>query len=266
MVIDLSPPGWGTIENHDGDKWHLLDRYGDIFNIQYFHVDGSDNPYEFVLSNNGTDPTDNSILNPISSFDRIATYKLLELLVDSPEVEEIRVDPSAIKSMSILTPDTALSSDKIIVRGTLNADEDGLDNDGDGSADESDEASLAADNDLVDNDGDGAIDEPGELNRRDMDAWMQIITKTVRVSLIASINNSDTASTANWVDVPEWEESISSGIGVTYVPDGTKVRIESSVKDNVEFKILFNENEIEVGSLASDDPANLNSEYACTYS
>jgi len=94
VVIDMSPPGWGTIENHEGDQWHYNNRDGHVASIQYFHANGSDDPFEFVLSNNGTSPLNNSVPNPApASFDRAAAHALIDLLLAQPEVVRISLDP-----------------------------------------------------------------------------------------------------------------------------------------------------------------------------
>ncbi len=147
VIRDMSAPGWEDI-TADGVNLYSSPREGDIMNILYFRKSGSDDPFDFVPSNSGTEPVYN--INAISTsdeiddsdFDKDATHELINLLLNQPEVTEIAVDPAA--AAGLVPADGTLDS-RIIIRG----ESDSLD--------------------------------PG--SRRDMDAWFQVKVKTIGINL-----------------------------------------------------------------------------------
>ena len=184
VIGNMSPPGWGIIHDQFGFPVHFDERLGDIASVHYVRNDGSNVPFDFVLSNNSGDPVDNSILGDTSLFDSEANYRLVRYLVGSPEITRIYLDPEANSLMSNLSDTEVLLSNKIVSQTTT----------------------VQVDNDGIDNDGDGVTDEPSEIGiRRDFDTWMKFLVTDVSVNMTGYVND---------VPVPQWEEHRPYGSGV----------------------------------------------------
>ena len=112
IVVDMSPPGWGIVTTDLNEPAYLSPREGNVFNIQYFRDDGSDDPFDFVLSNNGNNVLDNSTVET-DGFNAEATLELIKLLIDSPEVKVIRIDPAAKNKISALADSDSILDRKI---------------------------------------------------------------------------------------------------------------------------------------------------------
>ena len=85
--------------------------------FHYFSKDGSDDPFEFVLSNLAENPTNNSVLNDPSLFDAKATAKFVEMLLAEGEVRELFIDPGAIEAMKTEAGKDFTQEEKVFVRG-----------------------------------------------------------------------------------------------------------------------------------------------------
>ncbi len=223
VVVDMSAPGWKAVENDDATA-HFQHRTGQVFNLQYYKQSSADDPFEFVYSNNGTNPLDNSVLAPLSEFDFEATYELLKLLINSPEVTKIEIDPEVVSSTSMLVGvDLNLFSyGKLIVR----------------------EEDILPDNE--DNDGDGEIDEEDEVGiRRDMDSSMRISTRVVHVNLLAFDETGQ---------IPDWEEQRPYGLGVSMSTD-TQIKASTIglAPDEFILKLVYNDSQITIDEVISEN-------------
>ncbi len=221
VINDLSPPGWGLVTTKFNDIVHIESRIGRTMNINYFRVDGLDEPFDFVISNNAA-PLDNSVPGDIANFDAQSTYDLITLLVDTLEVTEIAIDPDAITAMTPLDVDIGvLTSPKLIVRAVA----------------------LPAENDGVDNDENGATDEPGETGiRRDMDTAMRVRTRDLHVNLVG------------WEDgvrLPEWEEERPGGAGL--LVDAAQLVVETVGVGDAEIviRLFFAASEVSIDGVAN---------------
>ncbi len=226
VITDLSPPGWGIQTDESGNVVHLDRRAGDIANIQYFRTDGTDNPYDFVLSND-SDPLNNSVLADLDEFDEVATCRLIKFLAECPEVTQIIIDPGAFNAMNASSNASILDTSKVVIRSLrVDLEDDGLDNNGDGEIDEIEEHGI----------------------RRDMDSWLQIQTVDVHVDLIAVVDDNP---------IPNWDEQRPYGAGVLKTNDTTTGLIFNSegISDDPEqfFHVLkFDSNLIDISGVTSE--------------
>jgi hypothetical protein len=93
VIGDLSAPDRGTLLGESGFlAAYAHPRLGDIVTIQYFNLSGTDEVFDFVLTN-ATGPLDNSGANS-TNFNRSLTHQLIDLLLAQPEVTEIALDPA----------------------------------------------------------------------------------------------------------------------------------------------------------------------------
>ena len=212
VVTDMSVPGEGLIQNQDGEYRHFNVRNGLQVNIHYFRKVAvatsptttvfvpTDMPLDFVLSNGPGTPLDNTILSDPNAFDWEPTLRLIQLFLNESAVEKVVIDPSV---RDIIYNQTSSSSNpvdlaidpRIEIHGFNDfslADNDGIDNNGDGAIDEPGELRdnrVEANNDGIDNDNDFVVDEADEvanLSRRDMDAYMMVVFRKARISVEGS--------------------------------------------------------------------------------
>lgn len=96
IVTDMSHPGEGLVQNHLGEYRHHSVRNGLQVNIQYPRSGTgghSNKPFDFVLSNGPTSPTDNSSEGNLSEFDWQATHELIKLFLNQSSVSTLAIDP-----------------------------------------------------------------------------------------------------------------------------------------------------------------------------
>ena len=87
----LSQPGGGVIKNQSKEALKYTSGTGAQVDFPYFKKN-SDEPHDFVLSNDATHPTDNSI-ETAEGFDKENTEVLIRLLLAEPQVIKIELDP-----------------------------------------------------------------------------------------------------------------------------------------------------------------------------
>lgn len=156
IVTDMSHPGESVIQNEHGEFRHFNVRNGFQANVQYFST-GSDDPFEFVLSNGPASPVDNTDEGDLGNFDAGNTDALIRAFLAMPAVEKIVMDPKPAQMLGFV------GNPRIEIHGFLEP----------------------ADNDDIDNNGRDGIDEPGEPNssRRDMDNYMMVVFRNLQIAI-----------------------------------------------------------------------------------
>jgi hypothetical protein len=216
-VLDMSPPGWGTIAQADGSPAHLGDRFGQVVDIQYPRVGGGEEPVDLVFSNVSDHPFDNS-MESAADLDVAALAELVRLLAACPEVAEIPVDPLAAGLLAAVAPLPA----KVKAASAM----------------------LPADFDGEDNDGNGLVDESGEAGeRRYLDSFFQISIQRMEIDLIGASNDEI---------APEWEEEIPYGSGLVFVMGNTKLRVSTTLTadSGIDYRLDYNPDEMSVIGVA----------------